>query len=60
MKDCNNQVIKLLGVHCVTLASLDLRLPKDFRHPFILNDEAAQCPELETLVAVHMVARRPS
>ena len=59
-KNCKNQVMKRFGVHFVTLASLDLRVPEDFLYASILNDEAAQCPELETLVAVHMVARRPS
>ena len=45
-------------MHFVTLASLDLRLPEDFRYASILNDEAAQCPELETLAAVIRVAGR--
>ena len=48
--------MKRLGVHFVALASLDLRLPKDVLHPSILNDEAAQCPELETFAAVHRIA----
>ena len=45
-------------VHFVTLASLDLRLKKDFRYVSVLNDEAAQCPEVETLAAVLRVAGR--
>ena len=49
--------MKRLGVHFVALASLDLRLPKDVLYPSILNDEAAQCPELETFAAVHRIAR---
>ena len=56
VKNCKNQVMKRFGVHFVTLASLDLRLPKDFLHPSIPNDEAGQCSELETLAAVHRVA----
>ena len=34
----------------------DVRPPKDFLCLSILNDEADQCPELETLAAVHRVA----
>ena len=40
------------------LGFLDLRPTKDFLFLSILNDEADQCPELETLAAVHRVAGR--
>ncbi len=56
LKNCKNQVMKRFGVHFVTLASLDLRLPKDALYSSILNDEVAQWSELETLAAVYRVA----